>query len=160
MELPVKQFVIHQDTDWDSCGHKKELLKTLSKMSNQHEQVKDIAKFFITTCTQHYSVIFKTNLGNQKYLVEHEGDIAFFEDEGKVGLGFLTASCCFGQLWLNNKGSIGLKDEQRENRQLDIHLVSECCSRYHGSCSVSAEKQYYHVILDQQLSRDTKMTHV
>lgn len=87
-----------------------------------------------------------TNLGRQKYLVEHEGDEALFEDKGKGGCGFLTTSLWFGQLWLNNEGSIGLKDKQREIRQLDGHLAPESSRGYHGSCSVSLGKHYYLVM--------------
>ncbi len=52
-----------------------------------------------------------TNLGSQKYLVEHEGDVALFEDKGKVGRGLLTTSCYIGHMGLDNEGSIGLKDK-------------------------------------------------
>lgn len=70
---------------------------------------------YLCELIQHYTSIFVTDLGNQKYLVEQEGDETLFEDKGKVGRGFLTLSICFGQTWLNNEGSIGLKDKQRES---------------------------------------------
>ena len=61
--------------------------------------------------SSHYDDIFVSNLGNQKYLVEHEGDVALFELKGKVGRGSLTISDSFGILWLNNEGSIDLRDK-------------------------------------------------
>lgn len=58
--------------------------------------------------------IFVTHVRHQKYLVIHKGDVALFEDEGKIGTGFQTTSLYRGEIWLNNEGSIGLKERNRE----------------------------------------------
>lgn len=131
-----KPFIIHQkNTEWVNCVNvtvfncSRVLVKCQISVS---EQVKDKALTSLPLAigsSQQYTAIFVINLGHWKYLVEHEGDEALFEDEGEVGLGSLTWSFYFGDIWLNNEGSTVLKDKQRDIKQLDVHVVSECSRR-------------------------------
>lgn len=57
-----------------------------------------------------YQVHFK---GHQKYLVEHKGDMALLEAEGKVGAGVMTKAIYVCHFRLNNEGSIGLEEKER-----------------------------------------------
>lgn len=48
-----------------------------------------------------------------KYLVEQKGDVALFETEGKIGSCFQTVTLSCGQVWLNDKDSLGLEEKQK-----------------------------------------------
>lgn len=69
--------------------------------------------------------------------------MALFEDKGKVGRGFLTASFCFGHLWLNNEGPIDLKGRNREKLKATGWMnVPEGTKKCDLMCFFCFEKPY------------------